>query len=234
VRVLVVEDVATVAARIAAALRTEGMEVAIAATGAEAEALRASFRPDMVLLDLSLPDVSGLELVGGFTGQGAGVIVVTASAEEEARVTALDTGADDYMIKPVLANELSARIRAVHRRLQGRARPVGSLKIVVDSGQRTVTSPDGRNVALTEAEMLTMEALLTANATPVSREDLSVLALRRKLHDEDRSVDQLVMKLRRKLGEIGCGERVILSVRRQGYVISTPSLFQVGSDEAMA
>ena len=231
-RVLVVEDVATIAARIAAALRAEGMEVAIAANGAEAGLLRGSFQPDMVLLDLSLPDVNGLELVAGFTGQGAGVIVVTASAEEEARVTALDTGADDYMIKPVLVNELSARIRAVHRRLQGRAKPVGTLKFVVDSGQRKVTAPDGQNVALTEAEMLTMEALLGASAQPVSREELSLLALRRKLHEEDRSVDQLVMKLRRKLGEIGCGERVILSVRRQGYVISTPSLFQIGSEEA--
>ena len=81
---------------------------------------------------------------------------------------------------------------------------------------------------------LTMEALLQANAQPVSREAISMLALRRKLHDDDRSVDQLVMKLRRKLGEIGCGERVILSVRRQGYVISTPSLFQLNSEASPA
>ena len=233
-RVLVVEDVATVAARIAAALRAEGMEVLCAPNGADAQQARGSFQPDMVLLDLSLPDVNGLDLVHGFTAGGAGVIVVTASAEEEARVTALDTGADDYMVKPVLVNELSARIRAVHRRLQGRAKPMASLRIAVDPTQRLVTMPDGQNTALTEAEMLTMEALLQANAQPVSRDDISLLALRRKLHDDDRSVDQLVMKLRRKLGEIGCGERVILSVRRQGYVISTPSLFQLISEDETA
>ncbi len=228
-RVLVVEDVATVAARIAAALRAEGMEVDIAASGAEAEKAGVIFRPEMVLLDLSLPDVNGLDLVGGFTAMGAGVIVVTASAEEEARVTALDTGADDYVVKPVMVQELAARIRAVHRRLPGRAK-AASLKIAVDPTLRAVTAPDGRSVLFTEAEMLTMEALLAANAQPVSREDVSMIALRRRLHDEDRSVDQLVMKLRRKLGEIGCSERVILSVRRQGYVISTPSLFEIVSE----
>ena len=233
-RVLVVEDVATVAARIAAALRAEGMEVDIAHSGADAETARVSFAPDMVLLDLSLPDVNGLDLVPGFTATGAGVIVVTASAEEEARVTALDTGADDYVVKPVMVQELSARIRAVHRRLQGRSKATQSLKISVDPNQRVVRAPDGRSVLFTEAEMLTMEALLAANAQPVSRENVSQIALRRKLHEEDRSVDQLVMKLRRKLGEIGCSERVILSVRRQGYVISTPSLFEIVSETSAA
>ena len=233
-RVLVVEDVATVAARIAAALRAEGMEVDIAHSGADAEKARVSFAPDMVLLDLSLPDVNGLDLVPGFTATGAGVIVVTASAEEEARVTALDTGADDYVVKPVMVQELSARIRAVHRRLQGRSKATQSLKISVDPNQRVVRAPDGRSVLFTEAEMLTMEALLAANAQPVSRENVSQIALRRKLHEEDRSVDQLVMKLRRKLGEIGCSERVILSVRRQGYVISTPSLFEIVSETSAA
>jgi DNA-binding response OmpR family regulator len=230
VRVLVVEDVATVAARIAAALRAEGMEVLCASSGAEAKVASHSFAPDMVLLDLSLPDVSGMDLVKGFAAQGAGVIVVTASAEEEARVTALDTGADDYMVKPVLANELSARIRAVHRRLQGRAKVAAAVKILVDPTQRSVVATDSRSVLLTEAEMLTLEAMLTANGQPVSREEISQTALRRPLHVEDRSVDQLVMKLRRKLGEIGCSERVILSVRRQGYVIPTPSMFQVVSE----
>lgn len=232
-RVLVVEDVATVAARIAAALRGEGMEVLIAASGAEARQSSAEFRPDLVLLDLSLPDVNGMELVDGFTQEGAGVIVVTASAEEEARVAALDTGADDYMVKPVAINELAARIRAVHRRLQGRREApetATSTKLVVDATQRRVVAPDGRLALLTEAEMLTIDALLRANGQPVARETLSLTALRRPLHAEDRSVDQLVMKLRRKLGDIGCAERVILSVRRQGYVLPASGQFDVSSE----
>jgi len=233
VRVLVVEDVATVAARIEAALRHEGMDVMCAASGAEAETLRGSFMPDIVLLDLSLPDVNGLDLVKGFTEMGAGVIIVTSSAEEEARVTALDTGADDYMIKPVMVNELSARIRAVHRRIQGRSRTAPG-KFGVDPTQRSVTAADGRAVLLTEAEMLALEALLGAVGAPVSREDISSIALRRPLHSEDRSVDQLVMKLRRKLGEVGCSERVILSVRRQGYVIPMHGLFQIITENTQA
>ena len=226
-RVLVVEDVATLAAMMERALRSEGMDVTCAGTGEQALAESELARPDIVLIDLSLPDTDGMSLVAVFANQGCGVIVVTATAEEESRVLALDIGADDYMVKPVLMHELAARIRALHRRLQGRgAAPAQGGRIGVDIQRRHLAGPEGRLQPLTEAEMLAFEALLDAAGEPVTREWISKIALKRPVHSEDRSVDQLVMKLRRKLTDLGCPDRTILSVRRQGYVMADPALFQ--------
>ncbi len=230
-RVLVVEDVATVAAVIESALRTAGMEAVCVPTSAAALASRAVFHPDVVLLDLSLPDGDGMNLVAPFVSDGCGVIVVTSSGAEAERVTALDIGADDYIVKPVMVHELAARIRAVHRRLNGRSvKGERGARIGVDLSVRQLIGSDGARIDLTEAEALMLEALLDAAGSAVSREWLSRVALRRPVHIDDRSVDQLVLKLRRKLSALGCPERTILSVRRQGYVISDPGLFQRSLD----
>lgn len=230
-RVLVVEDVATMAALIESALRSAGMDVICVSSGAAALEARISFVPEIVLLDLELPDIDGMSLVPIFAEYGCGVIIVTLTDGEQARVQALDIGADDYVVKPVMVHELAARIRAVHRRLQGRT--VGgerAARISVDSARRQIVAPDGRALPLTEAEMLAFEILLDAMGSPVSREWLSRTALKRPIREEDRSVDQLVMKLRRKLATLGCPERTILSVRRRGYVIADPGLFQKAGD----
>jgi two-component system OmpR family response regulator len=235
VRVLVVEDVATMATMLESALRNAGMDVLCAPSGAAAMAARESFKPEIVLVDLTLPDTHGMTLVRVFSEAGAGVIVVTASSEEAVRVAALDIGADDYVVKPVMVHELTARIRAVHRRLQGRANEAAATesdtRIAVDSSHRQLVAQDGRISTLTEAEMLAFEALLAADRGPVTREQISKVALKRPVHAEDRSVDQLMMKLRRKLSDLGCPERTILSVRREGYVLADPDLFQSGPDE---
>ncbi len=232
---LVVEDVATVAAIIESALRSAGMEAVSVPTSAAALASRAVFQPEIVLLDLSLPDGDGINLVAPFVSDGCGVIVVTASGAETERVAALDRGADDYIVKPVMVHELAARIRAVHRRLQGRSiKGDRTARIGVDMAMRQLVGPDGTRSDLTEAESLMLEALLDASGTAVSREWLSRVALRRPVHTDDRSIDQLVLKLRRKLSVLGCPERTVLSVRRQGYVISDPGLFVRLADASSA
>ncbi len=226
-RVLVVEDVPTVAASIQAALMAAGMEVELAMTGAEAIERKASFKPEIILVDLGLPDMGGIELVERFAADGdCGVIVVTANDEEGQRIAGLDTGADDYMVKPVPGRELAARIRAVHRRMSKPA-ALRQLRIYVDPAQRCLVGQDGRRTLLTEAELSALETLLDAAGSSVARDWLSRVALKRPLHADDRAVDQLVMKLRRKLQEQGASERVILSARRQGYMIADPSLFRM-------
>lgn len=226
-RVLVVEDVPTVAAAMRAALLQAGMEVETVTTGAEALASKDRFRPEIALVDLELPDMNGIKLVEAFARDGdVGVLVVTSNDEIGMRVAGLETGADDYIVKPVPARELVARIQAVHRRM---SKPPAArrLRIFVDHTQRTLIGNSGDKTLLTEAEMAALDTLLEAGGASVSREWLSRVALKRPLHAEDRAVDQLVMKLRRKLTEHGASARVILSARRQGYIIADPSLFRV-------
>jgi DNA-binding response OmpR family regulator len=226
IRVLVVEDVHTVAITVQAILLQAGMDVELADSGAEAWVKKQGFQPDIALVDLVLPDVQGFELVERFAAAGdCGIILLTANDAESARVMALETGADDYMVKPAPPRELIARIRALHRRMN---RPAAdrTLRIYIDPAQRCLLGPTGQRTPLTEAEMSALDTLLDAGGVSVSREWLSRVALKRPLHADDRAVDQLVMKLRRKLASQGAPERIILSARRQGYVIADPSLFR--------
>ena len=230
IRVLIVEDIATIAATMQSALQQAGMTTELAVSGAEALALKDAFAPMIALVDLGLPDMDGLDLVAQFAAaEDCGIIVVTADGAEATRVRGLDIGADDYIVKPLALPELVARVRALHRRLQrpGSAAPG---QITVDSAARTLVGGDGKRSPLTDAEFVALTTLLEAGGASVSREWLARTALRRVLHADDRSVDQLVLKLRRKLSEHGASPRTILSVRGQGYVIADPTVFGVGSE----
>lgn len=226
IRVLVVEDVPTMALTVQSILLQASMEVELAETGAQAWERKLDFLPDIALIDLGLPDVQGFELIERFAVAGdCGIILLTASDEESDRVMALETGADDYMVKPAPGRELVARIHALHRRMN-RPQADRMLRIYIDPAQRCLIGNGGERTALTEAEMSALDTLLDAAGNSVSREWLSRIALKRPLHADDRAVDQLVMKLRRKLASQGASDRVILSARRQGYVIADPSLFR--------
>ena len=230
-RVLVIEDSAGLAATIQVSLRLAGMEAEIAATGEAAIAVHERFHPDILLVDLGLPDMDGLELVARFANMGGcGIIVITANGEEAARVQGLETGADDYVVKPLAMRELVARVRAVHRRarqaVQAQAAAPPSEGLSIDHAKRLLRGQGETPALLTEAEYLALTHLLDAAGAPVSRDALSLAALRRNLHSDDRSVDQLVLKLRRKLTEQGASPRSILSVRGQGYLIADPSVFR--------
>lgn len=240
-RVLIVEDSATVAVAISIALNNDNMRTRIAATGSEGLAACESFHPDIVLLDLELPDVNGMELLGHFAAMpGRGVIVVTVSGAEAQRIAGLEHGADDYIVKPAPLRELAARIRAVHRRL-GRAAPLSApppgtssapetdadALVLFDIARRQLLGRNGATSPLTEAEAAALQALVEARGAAVSRARLSEVALKRALHAEDRSVDQIVLKLRRKIAVFAASERVILSMRRLGYVMPQPSIIRM-------
>jgi DNA-binding response OmpR family regulator len=228
-RVLIIEDDAAVAETFRDFLERSGMRTAWAPTGAQGMELKHSFLPDVVLVDLELPDTSGVTLIGWlWQGQDCGIIVVSGRAEETERVVGLELGADDFIAKPVQLREMVARIRAVHRRTQGRAlaqalRPASTLHHVgsfrVDLPGRLVLDAADRPVALTAAEFAALQTLLEAAGEPVSRELLSAAALRRPLRPAERSIDQLIFGLRRKLGDDTGGQRLIHSVRGAGYVL---------------
>jgi DNA-binding response OmpR family regulator len=229
-RVLIVEDGPTVAAATEAALRADGMITYVATTGIAAIAAKPSFHPDVVLVDLELPDVDGLQLVVRFSREAdCGVIVVSVDGAEATRIAGLEAGADDFVAKPAALRELVARIRAVHRRLHRTdvEPPDPGVNLLMDPSRRLLLGPNETSVLLTEAEAVALEVLLDADGASVSREWISQTALKRKLHEDDRSVDQLMLKLRRKIASLGISERAILSARRHGYVIPHPGQFRM-------
>jgi two-component system OmpR family response regulator len=228
-RVLLVGHPAPVAARLAAALRADAADVEIAADGPEALLLLERFRPGVVLLYATPFQPATPTRIAPLARAGdCGVIVLLAEDAEAARVAGLDAGADDVLSAGAADAELGARMRAVHRRVRRASllahEPAG--QIVLEPAHRCLVSPDGARTALSEAEFIALETLLDADGAAVSRDWLGRVALKRPLHSEDRSVDQLVLKLRRKLVAAGASERIILSARRQGYVIADPSRFR--------
>ncbi|HVA30267.1 MAG TPA: response regulator transcription factor [Gaiellaceae bacterium] len=199
-RVLIVEDEDTIAEPLAEGLRREGFDVVRAATGADA---LAAAEPDVVLLDLRLPDMDGLDVCRRIRERSAvPIIVVTARGEEADRVVGLELGADDYVVKPFGIRELIARIRAVTRRTQGAvdesAIHVGELE--VDLRARRV-GVGGREVDLTPKEFDLLAALARDPGAAVSRRRLLEEVWETTWYGSTKTIDVHVAALRRKLGD---------------------------------
>ena len=231
-RILLIEDDEAVAQAMVRGIERSGMSVVCAGTGARGMALKVSFKPDVVLVDLELPDTNGVDLIAWFAEQkSCGVIVVSGMGEEADRIVGLELGADDYIVKPPRMREMIARIRAVHRRvnrkeeakLSPRTRDLFTVgPIRINLLLRTVTTEDGRRLQLTSAEFTLLEVLAMAAGQAVSRDALSEAALRRSWRPEDRSVDQLVFSLRQKLPNDEGGAALIHSIRGAGYLLRAP------------
>lgn len=226
-KILVVEDDEDVGRAIVNSLERSGMHTAWAMTGADAIALKRNFVPNVILLDLTLPDVDGIEMVKLLTRErDCGIIIVSGLSSEADRIVGLELGADDYVAKPPRMNELRARIRAVHRRVRQRmvtrtdpAQSVVRLgKITVDLLTRKVLSTGGR-IELTAAEFSALNMLLAVEGETVSRDRLCEVALHRPWRAEDRSVDQLIFTLRQKLSH-GDQQQMIHSIRGAGYMLA--------------
>ncbi len=225
-RILLVEDDLPVGEAVRRAVERAGMPVCWATSGAEAVDMKASFSPDLALVDLELPDVNGVDLIRWLVGQqDCGVIVVSGAGDETDRIVGLELGADDYVAKPPNMRELIARIRAVHRRTSSRSKVVESDETVaigetrLDLARRVVTGREGARISLTGAEYAALEALARVQGKVVTRDELSKAALRRAWQPEDRSVDQLVLSLRQKLGPDNNGQSPIESIRGSGYLL---------------
>jgi DNA-binding response OmpR family regulator len=235
-RVLLIEDNPAVAETLQKFIERSGMRTAWAQTGAKAIELKRSFMPDVVLVDLELPDTSGVALISWLSAlHDCGIIVVSGRGEESERIVGLELGADDYIAKPPQLREMVARIRAVHRRSHARAAaaseappppplpqvyPVQVGPWRVDLQRRIVTDAGDKALAITAAEFAALQELVLARGEPVTRERLCEVALRRPWRAEDRSIDQLIFSLRRKLGDRDEAGRIIRSVRATGYVLA--------------
>jgi two-component system OmpR family response regulator len=232
-RVLLIEDEREIALAMQQALLRSGIQSVLAHSGAQAVSLKPTFLPDVVLVDLVLPDIDGETLVRWLVDEhDCGIIVVSGRSDESSRVLNLELGADDYVIKPCSPRELVARIRSVYRRSSLRHVPhrrrfergisaVGEYTVNLET--RTIRDRMAQLVNVTSAEFAVIAALIEAEGLPVSRAHLSEVALRRPWRSEDRSVDQLVLRLRRKLSMPEGGHGIIQSIRNAGYVL-------VGSD----
>jgi two-component system OmpR family response regulator len=220
---LLVEDDARLAALTREYLGGHGVAVEVVADGQRGlqEALRGGW--DVVLLDLMLPGLGGLEVCRALRARSdVPVIVLTARGEEADRVMGLELGADDYLAKPFSPRELLARIRAVTRRAKGRAgpaqRPVRVGSLVIDPSARSVTLR-GQPIELTAYEFALLHALADRSGRVLSREQLMEFATGSAEESFDRSVDVHVSRLRHKLGDDPKRPRLIKTVRGAGYVL---------------
>ncbi|MET9886515.1 response regulator transcription factor [Streptomyces sp. NPDC006430] len=205
-RVLVVEDDRGIAESLVRGLRQAGYAVEGVRTGREALTAPS---PDVVLLDLGLPDIDGVEVCRRLRARSdAAIIAVTARGEEADRVVALDEGADDYLVKPFGLAELLARIRAVLRRRRPADTEIllhGPLALDLRTRQVSV---DGRTVALTPKEFGILECLAADPGRVVSRQQILERAWDSHWYGPTKVLDVHVAALRRKLGVPGLVETV--------------------------
>ena len=218
-RVLVVEDDADIADVLRRSLRNEGYEVKTSADGVEALDVAAGFVPDLVVLDLGLPRLDGVEVCRRLREEGdVPILMLTARAETEDRVTGLDSGADDYLVKPFERQELLARIRALLRRRPPRGAAsleVGDLKLNPDT--REVRRGE-REIELTNREFELLEFLMRNERLVISRERLLDEVWGYDPMAATNTIDVFISNLRRKL-EAGDEPRLLHTKRGAGYVL---------------
>ena len=203
-----VEDEDAIAEPLVEGLEREGFVVTRVATG---QAALAADEPDLVLLDLRLPDIDGFEVCRRLRERSAvPIIVVSARGEEVDRVVGLELGADDYLVKPYGLRELIARIHAVMRRLESRASDRGALRVdglEVDLRARRA-SLDGADLALTPREFDLLALLASDPGAAVSREKIFEKVWETRWFGSPKTIDVHVAALRRKLGDPGWIETV--------------------------
>jgi len=224
-RVLIVEDEPDIRALVVHHLKREGYQVSAASSGEEALRLVQAAPPDLVLLDLMMPAMDGLEVCRRLRQDPATamlpIVMLTAKGDEVDRVLGLEIGADDYVVKPFSPKELLARVRAVLRRSRPApgAGPLRLGALVMDLGTHTA-SVGGEPLTLTPKEFDLLRALVEARGRVLTREFLldRVWGYSRASEIESRTVDVHVRRLRVKLGAEG---RRILTVKGVGYRLDT-------------
>ncbi|MEL6167271.1 MAG: response regulator transcription factor [Pseudomonadota bacterium] len=217
-RIVVVEDNIAVAKGIAYRLTDDGHAVDLLHDGSDADDFLRRHDSDLVILDIKLPGMSGLDLLAAMRARGDGrpVLMLTAQAETHDKVTGLNAGADDYLAKPFEMDELAARVRALSRRRPASVpttRTIGSLRF--DAGARAIVSGDGA-LNIPRREVSLFEALMDANGRTVSKQALLDSIYGTGSDVDEAVVEVYVSRLRKRLRGYGVEIRV---QRGLGYAL---------------
>jgi DNA-binding response OmpR family regulator len=220
-RILVVEDELEIARVVRDYLAEAGYDVVVAGTGEAALASARGSRPDLVVLDLGLPGIDGLDVARELTGSTAvPLVMLTARGEETDRIVGLELGADDYVVKPFSPKELVARVRAVLRRSSAEAllaeRPIRVGDVEVDP-QRLRVSVAGRPVELTPTEFHLLATLARQPGRVFTRGQLLDAIHGIAIESYERAIDAHVKNVRKKLEPEPRRPRYVLTVHGVGY-----------------
>jgi two-component system, OmpR family, response regulator RegX3 len=224
--ILMVEDEPSITEPLAEALAREGFDTEVAGTAAKALELAERVEPDLILLDVMLPDGSGYDVCRDLrAGSRVPIIMLTARGEETDRIVGLELGADDYIVKPFSAREVVARIRAVLRRSDDHGeRPGGPIEVgplQLDRAKRSATL-DGSELDLTRKEFELLELLMSEAGSVITRERLIDEVWDVNWFGSTKTLDVHVSGLRRKLGDDSSSPRFIHTVRGVGFRFSGP------------
>lgn len=228
--ILLVEDSPTIRAMVEGGLDVEGYDVDSAASAADLKKKLSAVKPDLVLLDVMLPDGDGLSLIQGIREKtDVPIIVVSGKTEMVDKVVGLEMGADDYVGKPVQMKELSARVKAQLRRYQGMkeqggkaskkadARKIRCGAWVLDREKFQVFDARGNSANLTAKEYQLLEVLALGGGKVFSREELLDRARDGDHNSTDRAIDVQILRIRKKLNDNS--NELIQSVRGIGYTM---------------
>jgi DNA-binding response OmpR family regulator len=220
--ILVVEDEEAIAEAVRVRLASEGFEVRVAGDGPDALRLAGEERPDLVVLDLMLPGMDGLEVCRELQRESwVPVLMLTARADEADKVAGLAVGADDYMTKPFSLRELTARVRAILRRMERMRQvhdgePLERFDLLIDTARRRVTKND-EEVVLTPLEFEILATLARQPGVVMGRDDLMDSVWGYRDYAGGRVVDSHVARIRRKLGDDAAEPSYIRTIHGVGY-----------------
>ena len=225
-KILIVEDEAPIREMIVVALEMAGYECLEAEDGKEAHAIIIDKKPDLILLDWMLPNISGIELARRLKRDeltdSIPIIMLTAKGEEDNKIQGLESGADDYITKPFSPRELVARLKAVLRRTQtaGQSEPIEVEGVMLDPISHRV-SIDGSPAEMGPTEYRLLQFFMTHQERAYTRSQLLDHVWGGNVYVEERTVDVHIRRLRKALG--GDYEKLIQTVRGTGYRFSIKS-----------
>ena len=221
-KILIIEDAADLAKGLKINLEAEGYAVSWAATGKDGLRKSLAEEPDLVILDVMLPEMDGFEVCREMRKKGlrAPVIMLTAKSEEVDKVVGLEVGADDYVTKPFSVRELLARIRAHLRRAKSAGPAVPRIyrfgKVEVDFGRFKLVKR-GREIDLTSLEIAILKFLIAHRGDVVTREALLEKIWGYETFPTTRTIDNHILKLRKKIEDDPARPRHLLSIYGEGY-----------------